>query len=151
MKNYKKLLLLLIALAIFVMLAGYIMWRSVDVGICPPPVIIFDGPNEKPCAWRWEERGGVFMITPFVFLPFIIIMFFLPKRFFDAWKWFAFIFGVISILLITWAPMQGGGLMPIDKGRIILSMSIIFAIISFIIIIFQTYYYFRDKKKNTVK
>ncbi|MCK5211216.1 hypothetical protein KAJ89_00790 [Candidatus Parcubacteria bacterium] len=97
MKNYKKILILLIILSLISIIIGYVA-RPHKIELCQ------DGywacmTNYPDTSW-----GKPLFNTPIFPLLVFVILFFTPANFFRAWRWFALVFGLISILLIVLTP-----------------------------------------------
>lgn len=128
MKNYKKILILLITTSIIGLIISIIFGLSEKLGICQP--------KEWGCIEPLEIVAEPLFFLSIPFLLVIIILFFRPKETFDVWKKFAIIFLPLSIILIAITPVTSYDMMfDYNKEKITWIMSGLFFVISLMVII----------------
>jgi hypothetical protein len=143
MKKYKKILASLLALSFLSIIAGLVISFPVEVGVCPQP----KSWQDISCIKKFPavSVGSPLVVFPVLPLFIFIILFFAPESFFNAWRRFALIFGLISVALIIITPVYGSGIVSIGKDYVTWATSILFFIISLCIIFYQAIKYNRNK------
>lgn len=89
------------------------------------------------------------MATFLIFLPFLIfsiITYKVKYLAYQSWSRFVCFWIPLSILIIVLTPKSNEGLFPIEKGSVSVLMSIIFSIISILIIFIKSYSLRANKK-----
>lgn len=111
-----------------------------SVGICSDRNYGYE-PEPNYCSYIGDENIGQ-PVTTWSSLLFIIffILIFLPKEIFKTWIKFAIVVVPISAILISGTPIQCNAPLGLcfDKSRLTIFLSVIFSIISLIIIIYKS-------------
>lgn len=103
------------------------------------------------CNYKYfcnRAHDDTLMIFSLTFLPIFLLSLITYKmrdEVYRAWFKFARIWVPLSIFLILISPEYGHSLFPIDKGRVSLTMSVLFLLISLILIVIK---YFSSNKKQ---
>ncbi|MEI6842982.1 MAG: hypothetical protein WCK48_00510 [bacterium] len=82
------------------------------------------------------------LISLEIFLPLFLlsaITYKMPDRVYKAWSRFSLVYIPISIILTLLTPDYSQGLVPVDKGRVSLGLSVLFIIISISIIVITSF------------
>ncbi len=101
--------------------------------------------NYQLCGKVWGDCITTLANIEILFSPIIPIFFFslltykLQEEVFRAWLIFVYWFTPPWVLLVALVPSSGGGLVPIDKGRITFGMNIIFVLISLVLIAYKSF------------
>jgi hypothetical protein len=99
--------------------------------------------NIDSCASFLHYVVVYFLFTiPFFLLS--LITYKMRDEVYKTWFKFAQIWIILSVFLIIISPEYGGGLIPLDKGRVSLALSVIFLVISLILILIK-YLSFKNK------
>lgn len=111
-----------------------------SVGICSDRNYGYE-PESNYCSYIGDENiGQPVVIWSFLLSILFLILIFLSKEIFKTWIKFAIIVVPISVVLISGTPIQCSAPLGLcfDKSRLTIFLSVIFAIISLIIIIYKS-------------
>lgn len=148
MKKHQKIIIGLIFASVILFIPGFIIVYPESINVCYTENSILKNCWDYHNTYSWGQP--LLILTIFSFLIFLILLF-TPKKIFDSWKWFALVYGLLSVLLIIIAPAQGRGIISITKEDMSWTTSIIFAIISIAIILYQLYSLNKQKKTKPNK
>lgn len=103
---------------------------SVELGIC------FNYPN------KCNNNAELVIIYSFIFIfifIFSVITYYLNKSIFIYWRNFSIFWVLFSLIIISFLPNNTHGLdyLPITKGSVIIFFSILYSIISILVIIYH--------------
>lgn len=111
-----------------------------SVGICSDRNYGYE-PESNYCSYIGDENiGQPVVIWSFLLLIIFLILIFLSKEIFKTWIKFAIVIVPICIFLISATPVQCMAPLGLcfDKSRLTIFLSVIFAILSLIIIIYKS-------------
>lgn len=132
--GYKKILGILIGLAIFGLISGFFLSDPFSLGLCES--------GDYSCDAKIGEGVGMPMILFSFFLFLISLLLFIRQEVFHSWKKFAIVYlPVAAILLFIAAGESGGGIgfARIDGEIISWFLSGIFLFISLLIICIKSW------------
>ena len=136
--NYKKVIQILLLVSFTSLLSGVILGLSEKIGICSV--------SDWKCIDKVSAIAEPLFIISISFAAILVLLFFIPEKFFRAWQRFAIVYLPLSILLIILAPsLSRDPLLNIDKEYVTWATSISFFIISLGIILFQAIKYKQGK------
>lgn len=120
-----------------------------SIGICSDRNYGYE-PEPNYCLYRGDETIGqpVMIWSSLLFIIFFILIF-LSKEIFKTWKKIAIVLIPVSIILIIITPIQCSAPLGLcfDKSRLTIFLSVIFSIISLIIIIYKSVRILLAKRK----
>lgn len=131
--NYKRKILLSIALSILVVVFAFVLALPEKVGLCSP--------NDDLCIDTYIDNynsiAGILisLLTPAIII--LVILFFLSELVFNSWLRFAKYYLPIVAILIFLSPTIDSSILGFDKEFMTWVLSGIFFIVSLGIIIFK--------------
>ena len=142
--NHRKILGILLGLSLLGIVVGLIFLYPEKIGVCSP--------NDRECIYPRAFSIGEPLTFGFIpFIPLLIILFFFYKEIFKTWGKFALVIIPLSIIVIISTPVSCHSILCFNKELMAWSLSILFLILSLIIIIYKSAQMFLARKNTDRK
>ncbi|MBM2817858.1 MAG: hypothetical protein HW401_448 [Parcubacteria group bacterium] len=139
--SHRKILGILLGLSILGLITGLTFLYPEKIGLCAP--------DDRQCIYPRAFSVGeplTFGLIPFI--PLLILLLFFPKEVFNTWKKFALVIIPISAIIIIATPVDCKNILCLNKEPMAWILSIIFALISLIIVIYKSLRMFLARRKS---
>ena len=142
--SHRKILGILLGISILGLITGLAFLYPEKIGVCSP--------DDRECIYPRAFSIGeplTFGLIPFI--PLLIILFFFSKEIFKTWGKFALVIIPLSIIVIISTPVSCHSILCFNKELMAWSLSILFLILSLIIIIYKSAQMFLARKNTDRK